>query len=113
MRKQCSGQMNTEATKEENTINQGLNWAMRKIGEGHGYAQERNPSQILNQCPKKASMSSTVLQQSITKVPNSRENNRAGQENLKTMKIESIHLDPESEEEIVYDRSDRRGSNPI
>jgi len=83
------------------------------MSKGHEYAQEWNPSQILNQCPKKASMSSTVLQQSITKVPNSRENNRAGQENLKTMKIESIHLDPESEEEIVYDGSDRRGSNPI
>jgi len=78
-----------------------------------GNAQEWDPSQILDQCPKKTPMSSTVLQQSITHVPNSRENDRAGQENLETMKIESIHLDSESEEEIVYNGSDRRGSNPI
>jgi len=108
--------MYTETTKEENTMN---NSSERQWNNGatfimgHGYAQEWNPSQILHQCPEKTSMSSTVLQKSITKISNSRKNNRARQKNLETMKIESIHLDSESEEEIVDDRSDRRGSNPI
>lgn len=85
--------MNTEAPKEEN--------------------EEWNPSQILDQSPEEASMSNTVLQESIAKVSNARENDRAGQENLETVKIKSIHLDSESEEEIINDGPDRRGSNPI
>lgn len=84
--------------------------------EGHKrdqYSQEWDPSQILDQSPEEASMSNTVLQESIAKVSNARENDRAGQENLETVKIKSIHLDSESEEEIINDGPDRRGSNPI
>lgn len=58
-------------------------------------------------------MPQPILEQGISQITDTRENNRTREEDLETVQVEPVDLGCEAQEQIVEDRSKHGGGNAI